>query len=1404
MKRILLTIFCISLCFQASLAQTGKGDLEAFTSRTGALPTIDEATHALSFLRFPAQRAYAVSGNDVSLKAANFMTDNRGMFGLQAGQDDFRFRSRQTDSYGMEHITLEQTYLGVPVFDGTYKFHFNRNQDLTAVNGNLVTSIKINVVPTLAQHEAETIAIGYVENQLMKNLESPLTAHKSTLYIFQKGLVQGYDGGKSLVYEVEVRNDGQVREFLYIDAHTGALVEQFTGTHGIQRKLYETSISVPNLRWQEGDGFPGTLDQWQQSELESAGFIYNLMKNTFGRTSYNGADAVMVTINNNPLVGCPNASWNGVSANYCTGTAADDVVAHEWAHAYTEYTSGLVYGWQAGALNESFSDIWGEVVDQLDGYMDSGENSLPRTGCGSSNRWQVGEKATAFGGAIRDMWNPTCFNQPGKVSDPQYWCLSSDQGGVHINSGVLNHAFALLADGGTYNGQSISGIGLVKAAHIFWRAQSQYMTRTTDFAAQADILEDALASLLGINLTSLTTGTGAAGASGQIIDANDAAQLAKVIQAVELRSETSCSYSTLLKPAPALCNGASQSLALYYEGFEIGLGGFTTSFETTSGTWEGRSWVQANAPGGRPGKVAFGIDYPGGNCINSMQNGLIRMESPVISIPAGTAGNLAMAFDHYVATEEGFDGGNIKYSINGGAWTILPATAFTANPYNMNLTTAAAGNFNPLQGQPAFTGSDGGTIAGSWGQSQVNLSAIGLLPGNTIRFRFEMGTDRCGAVDGWYIDDLRVYTCASTPAVHFLTSSASVNEGEAVIGAGCLDYIEKIITVQIDKAPTQPVTVTLNTPGGTAKQGAHADYTISPTSFNLSSASPTQLIVVRVYNDAYVEGTETIDLSYSLNANGGNGIAGAEYQQFQLQITDDDFTPGIYTDVLLDANFNSGPGDWQVQNGGNTSHTWTVSAFAGTGLEPQGSPFFFMNSNTNLGSTAVMDEYLESPAINTAGRENILLTFSQHWRVLPGSFAELGIVEVWDGSAWDTLLTQNEATGSLGNILTYTPNIQNIAIPKQYANPNMKVRFHYVSNSEWWWAIDNVKISASHSDAILTSVNTGNADRQYLGPNETAVFHDPATGNIMAKIKNLTAHDYGCTTVELDRAGNNGTPWLGGYQVTNKTFKVSPANNNPAGAFEITLYYKATEITGFPLVAINTMGKSAGSIATGDAASTLLAEVAVSQPFNGDYAFTATFNTGFSGFGLSNAPPGPALPVTLVNFEGKHTTEGNLLQWTTSSEVNNAYFEVQKSTNATNFARSGRVAGTGNSPGPNHYSFTDVDYDQGLTYYRLKQVDTDGTFAYSSIVAVEAPTAGNIRFYPNPVQSALTIELPSLRSAWADARVINASGQVVMVREKVAVQHGKLNLQLGKLPAGVYLIRVSGDNADYQLSVFKP
>ena len=759
MKRTLL--FALALSSACAFAQESK-ELIKLKNQTEASVTMSKSTSNPNFIRFENPAGLQLKSISARAKVTEFLASNFKAFNLNT-EKDLVFVEEITDNYGLQHVAYRQYFKGVPVYDGTLKFHFNAKGQLTSLNGNTISNIKVATTPAISQAEAASIAKNLVDKQGITNSTDPLLIGKNNLLIFPKNLVQGDIVIPYLAYEVEVTNKNDVREFLFIDAQTGELVEQFTGIHPIDRQLYETKKLAGNLKWKEGDAFPGTLDEWQQSEVVTSEHVYNFFKNAFNYVSYNNNDASMITVNNDPGISCPNANWNGATANYCTGTASDDVVAHEWGHAYTEYTSGLIYQYQSGALNESYSDVWGETIDLMNDYMDAGENLAVRTTttCSESLRWKMGEKASAFGNPIRDLWNPKCNNNPASVIDTSYYCGTGDSGGVHLNSGVTNHLYALLVDGGTFNGYTINGIGFVKAAHLWWRAQKNYLTPTSDFAIFADALEASANDLIGINLQGLSTTLIPAGLSGQSWVAGDIDNLKNAILSVQIRTSpnTQCNYVPLLKATPALC-ATAVSGALFTETWENGLGSWTVNNTPTNpSSWENRDWViKTTLPKGRAGKGVFGADPINGNCSTSMQNGIIRLESPVINFPVFTTGKYEMAFNHYVATEAQWDGGNIKYSLNGGAWVILPKSAFSQNGYNRNLNGTSQ-NDNPMKGQPSFSGTDGGSLGGSWGQSVIDLSKIGVVSGANIKFSFEMGTDGCNGNDGWYLDEIYVYNC---------------------------------------------------------------------------------------------------------------------------------------------------------------------------------------------------------------------------------------------------------------------------------------------------------------------------------------------------------------------------------------------------------------------------------------------------------------------------------------------------------------------------------------------------------------------------------------------------------------------------------------------------------------------
>ena len=268
------------------------------------------------------------------------------------------------------------------------------------------------------------------------------------------------------------------------------------------------------------------------------------------------------------------------------------------------------------------------------------------------------------------------------------------------------------------------------------------------------------ADLTGLNLVHLKTGQ----PSGEVITASDCAQVAKAALAVELRTPPAqCNFQTLLaKTPPPLCTAGNPTV-LASDNFEGGKRNSLKWVLSNAGTGDfaPRNWgVVSKLPGGRAGQGMFSANADIGTCTaGGDATGLQRLESPEITIPVGTVA-ARLSFDHFVATESGWDGGNVKIGVNGGAWQLVQAADFVYNGYNAALNTAAAGNSNPLAGQPAFTGTDGGKVTGSWGRSIINLAPYAVA-GNKIKLRFETGQDGCGGVTGWYLDDLSVYSCTT-------------------------------------------------------------------------------------------------------------------------------------------------------------------------------------------------------------------------------------------------------------------------------------------------------------------------------------------------------------------------------------------------------------------------------------------------------------------------------------------------------------------------------------------------------------------------------------------------------------------------------------------------------------------
>lgn len=686
----------------------------------------------------------AATGPD---RALAFVAAYGGAFGLRDGQD-VRVVRVERDDLGIDHVRLHQVRSAVPVTGGELTVHLRGNR-VVAVNGKTLGDLdRLSLTPASAASQASLAARQLVTQRLgapAAELSEP------RLEIFSRSLLGAGSFPTRLAWFVEARAES-LRQFIWIDARSLTVLLHFSQlTDAKNRAIYDansTSALPGTLIRTEGQAPTGLATLTDAlNAYNFSGDTYDYFFNEHARDSFDGAGAqIRSTIRYcEPGDPCPysNAFWNGTQMVYGQGFVVDDVVAHELTHAVTEKTANLFYYMQSGALNESYSDIFGEAVDLVNGAG----NDSPGV------RWLMGEEAP--GGAIRNMMTPTAFNDPGKMSDTQFRCdtdpIVQDAGGVHTNSGVPNHAFALMVDGGTYNSVTVAGIGLSKAAKVQYRALTQYLLSASDFLDNYNAIQQACSDLIG------TSG----------ITAGDCVEVKKALDAVQMSNTWPC--LPLQASAPALCSAGLQPVNAFLDNFEGGLSNWTISGD--SGTW-----FRTSDPSNPLGGAAFatsGVDslwgYNQGNGVPVLST---ISRNANLTIPAGAR----LHFNHSYGFEDSggvyYDGGQVEYSTNGGVnWTSLNSLNMAGAQYG---GTIAAGFGNLLGGQSGFVGDSFGFTG-----SQYDLSS---LAGQTqVRFRFRIGADDIIDDYGWFIDDFRVYTCVQSPPAVTTTVASDVTSASATL-----------------------------------------------------------------------------------------------------------------------------------------------------------------------------------------------------------------------------------------------------------------------------------------------------------------------------------------------------------------------------------------------------------------------------------------------------------------------------------------------------------------------------------------------------------------------------------------------------------------------------------------------
>ncbi len=494
----------------------------------------------------PLEPSSYAARTDVVSAARDWVRANAPALGIER-PDELRPLGQFLDERGEVHLRLLQTFGQIPVWGGDLIVQLSAEgrvvgavppqvPDTGLVDGELPEGARalggdfaVGLIPAVDA----TAAIARAETDY--GCSDCLTApSRADLWVLRHG------GANHLAWRVRMtREDGSAQTALpvrFVDAHDGALLwgyDNLQTLDGTGQSLYSGTVPVQTSSVTSGGVTTyfledlarkaGTFDfhdstrenavtnltdtdnEWvgarQRAAVDAhfgAAKVLAYYQNVHGRSGIDGnggpgfyaasADKQIKLISSRVHYGVKyaNAFWNGDNMTYGDGDGVDllplvtlDITGHEMTHGVTERSSNLGFSGQGGALNESWSDVFGAMVERsVKGESDA--------------TWLVGEECftpEVPGDGVRSMSDPHDAADAGFTpdDDPDHYkeryTGAADNGGVHINAGIPNKAFYLLAKGGTHHrGGSMTGIGAEDAARIWYRANVARMTSSTNFA----------------------------------------------------------------------------------------------------------------------------------------------------------------------------------------------------------------------------------------------------------------------------------------------------------------------------------------------------------------------------------------------------------------------------------------------------------------------------------------------------------------------------------------------------------------------------------------------------------------------------------------------------------------------------------------------------------------------------------------------------------------------------------------------------------------------------------------------------------------------------------------------------------------------------------------------------------
>jgi Zn-dependent metalloprotease len=505
-----------------------------------------------------------------------------------------------------------------------------------------------------------------------------------------------------------------------IGAYEGSL--QWTPSYHIRTYTANNTSSLPgSLICTETDPTCFSGDWHAKAAHEYATGTYQLYASQFNRNSIDNQGMTVISSVHYDS-NYDNANWNGEQMIYGDAYGfplADDVVAHELTHGVTQYESNLFYYYQSGAINESFSDLWGEYYDQTNGLGDDDDEV----------KWQMGEEVWGLG-SLRSMSHPPAYGDPDRMSSTNYYEDEDDNGGVHHNSGVNNKAVYLMVQGDTFNGKTVTPLGWTKTAAVYYEVNTKLLSSGADYSDLYYALQQACSNLIG----------------QKGITAANCVEVKDALDAVEMNAQPATNFNS---DAP-LCVGGGPSI-VFTDNLENGTANWTFS----NGAYPRWRLDTPFGPFAQSGLHSlYADDYPG-----IVTDAIARLKP--LAVPANAYLHFAHAYG-FESSDAYYDGGVLEYSTNNAASWSDAGALIDHNGYDGVLFSGAG---NPLSGRWAFAGDSHGYIS-----TRLNLAS---LAGKTVIFRWRMGLDEAAYDWGWWVDNVKLYTCIPAPAAFNKTAPAN-------------------------------------------------------------------------------------------------------------------------------------------------------------------------------------------------------------------------------------------------------------------------------------------------------------------------------------------------------------------------------------------------------------------------------------------------------------------------------------------------------------------------------------------------------------------------------------------------------------------------------------------------------